>query len=118
MKGLVPSLLLSVLSCGLRVAGTKTESWENLKQLRAGDKIEVIDQNLRSFRGRLVCVSDEAIALQSKKGTVAVERANVFRVSVRDTSHRTRNMLLGSGILGGNCLGRCRTPRPNQQQRR
>jgi len=105
MKRLVPSLLLSVLSCGLGVAGTKsTESWENLKQLRAGDKIEVIDQNLRSFRGRLVSVSDEAIALQSKKDTVTVERANVFRVSVRDTSHRTRNMLLGSGILGGIAL--------------
>jgi len=31
-------------------------------------------------------------------------------VSVRDTSHRTRNMLLGSGILGGIALAAAAVP--------
>ena len=38
---------------------------------------------------------------QALPGNEFVERANVVRVSVRDTSKRTRNMLLGAGILGG-----------------
>ena len=33
-----------------------------------------------------------------------------MRVSVRDTSHRTRNMLLGSGILGGIALAAAAVP--------
>jgi len=96
MKRLTLVLLVFLLSSGSAIAATKdTESWDNLRQLRAGDKIEVIDQSLKSFRGMLVSVSDEAISLQSKKGTLTVERSNVLRVTVRDAGRRTRNMLLG-----------------------
>jgi len=49
----------------------------------------------------LVSVSDEAISLQSKKGTFTVERSNVLRVTVRDAGRRTRNMLLGAAIGAG-----------------
>ena len=71
MKKLIFVLLVSLLSSGLSIAATKdSENWDNLKQLRAGDKIEVIDQSLKSFRGTLVSVSDEAISLQSKKDTL------------------------------------------------
>jgi hypothetical protein len=102
MKKLIFVLLVSLLSSGLSIAATKdSENWDNLKQLRAGDKIEVIDQSLKSFRGTLVSVSDEAISLQSKKDTFTVERANVLRVSVRDSSKRMRNMLLGAAIGAG-----------------
>lgn len=102
MKRLMLVLLASLLWSGFAFAGTKeTGSWDNLKQLRAGDKIEVIDQSLKSFRGTLVSVSDEAISLQSKKDTFTVERAKVLRVSVRDTGKRTRNMLLGAAIGAG-----------------
>ena len=56
---------------------------------------------MKSLRGPFVSVSEEAITLQVGKSQESIERAKVVRVSVRDTSHRTRNMLLGSGILGG-----------------
>jgi len=69
-------------------------SWDNLKQLRPGQKIEV----------------DQAIALQQGKTEVTVQRADVVRVSVRDTSHRTRNMLLGAGILGGIAIAATAVP--------
>jgi len=60
---------------------------------------------MKSHRGPFVSISEEAITLQVGKSEESVLRANVVRVSVRDTSHRKRNMLLGSGILGGIALG-------------
>lgn len=98
-------LLVPLLASGIALAGAKhTGSWDNLKQLRVGDKIEVIDQSLRSYRGTFESVSDEAISLRSKKDSFTVERANVLRVSVRDSGKRTRRMLLGAAIGAGAAL--------------
>ncbi len=77
------------------------DSWDNLRQLQPGQKIEVVDTGMRTFAGRLVNVSDEVITLQAAKNEQSIERTNVVRVSVRDTSHRMRNMLVGAGIGGG-----------------
>jgi len=60
-----------------------------------------VDSSMKTLKGAFVSFSDEAISLQAGKGEESVERAKVVRVSVRDNSHRVRNMLLGSGILGG-----------------
>ena len=54
--------------------------------------------------------SEEAITPRVGKSQESIERAKVVRVSVRDNSHRTRNMLLGSGILGGMALGVAAVP--------
>jgi hypothetical protein len=85
-------------------------NWDNLRQLRPGQKIEVVDSSMKTLKGTFVSVSDEAISLQAGKNEQSVERAKVVRVSVRDTSHRTRNMLLGSGILGGIALAATAAP--------
>jgi len=92
-------IFVSVLSSGMAIAATKdTGSWDDLSQLRAGDKVEVIDQSLRSYRGTLVSVSNESISLRSKKDSFTLERTHVLRVSVLDKSKRTRYMLLGSAL--------------------
>lgn len=88
----------------LALAVSPQDSWDSLKQLQPGQKIEVIDSSMKSLHGAFVSVSDEAISLRAGKTEETVTRANVVRVSVRDTSHRTRNMLLGAGILGGIAL--------------
>ena len=99
----VKLLLLAVLlSPGIVLAAAKeTASWDNLKQLRPGDRIEVIDQSLKSYRGTFVSVSEDAIVLESKGDSSTVERVKVLRVSKRDSSKRTRNMLLGAAIGAG-----------------
>ena len=98
-------LLASLLPAGTAIAGGKgVGSWEDLNQLRAGDKIEVIDQTLRSYRGALVSVSEAALSLKSKKDTFTVERANVLRVSRHDSGKRTGNMLLGAAVGAGAAL--------------
>ena len=103
-------LLLLLLVPGFSLAKSSANNWDNLKELRPGQKIEVVDTSMKSLRGPFVSVSEEAITLQVGKSLHSVERAQVVRVSVRDTSHRTRNMLLGSGILGGIALAATAVP--------
>jgi hypothetical protein len=46
MKRVTLVLVISLSSLGSGIAGARdTESWDNLKQLRAGDNSEVIDQS-------------------------------------------------------------------------
>ena len=105
MKRVIETLLLLLMVPGFGLAQSSQNNWDNLKQLRPGQKIEVVDTSMKSHRGPFVSISEEAITLQVGKSEESVLRANVVRVSVRDTSHRKRNMLLGSGILGGIALG-------------
>ena len=110
MKRVIETLVLLLLVPGFGLAQSSQNNWDNLKQLRAGQKIEVVDTSMKSLRGPFVSVSEEAITLQVGKSQESIERAKVVRVSVRDTSHRTRNMLLGSGILGGIALAAAAVP--------
>jgi hypothetical protein len=105
VKRVIETLSLLLLVSGFSVAQTPQSNWDNLKQLRPGQKIEVADSSMKTLKGAFVSFSDEAIALRVGKSGESVLRANVVRVSVRDTSHRTRNVLLGAGILGGVALG-------------
>ena len=104
MKKTAMLLLLWVVPLGLMARDAGLDSWDNLKQLQPGQKIEVVDASMKSLRGPFVSVSEEAITLQVGKSQESIERAKVMRVSVRDTSHRTRNILLGAAIAGGAAL--------------
>jgi hypothetical protein len=101
MRRVIETLLLLLLVPGFGLAKSAQNNWDDLKELTPGEKIEVVDSKMKTLKGTFVSVSDEALSLQVGKSEESVLRANVVRVSVRDTSHRTRNMLLGSGIVGG-----------------
>jgi hypothetical protein len=89
---------------GFGLAQSSKDNWDNLKRLRPGQKTEVVNMKMKTFKGEFVSVTDEAIRLRDGKGSQSVERANVVHVSVRDCSHRKRNMLTGAGIAGGAAL--------------
>ena len=75
--------------------------WNNLQQLRVGQKIEVVDTNLKKYKGTFLSFSEEAISLRVKKQEVGVQREDVFRVSLRKKSKRLRNVLIGLAIGAG-----------------
>ena len=104
MKKAIWTLLLLLMISGLGWSKQPQDNWDNLKQLTPGQKVEVVDSKIKTLKGTFVAVSDEAISLQVGKSEQSVARADVVRVSVRDTSHRARNMLLASGIIGGVAL--------------
>jgi hypothetical protein len=100
----VVAVLLLIMVPGFGLAESSQNNWDNLKQLRAGQKIEVVDSSMKTLKGAFVSISDEAISLQVGKSEQSVVRAKVVRVSVRDNSHRARNMLIGAAIAGGAAL--------------
>jgi hypothetical protein len=110
MRRVKPVLLFLVLVPVFAVAQSAQDSWDNLKELRPGQKIQVVNSKMMTLNGPFVSVSDESLTLQVGKNEQSVGRAEVVRVSVRDTSHRTRNMLLGAGILGGIALAATAIP--------
>ena len=107
MKRLLWGLLILVLVPLPSSAQTARDSWDNLKQLQPGQRIEVVDMKLKSLKGTFVSFSEEAISLRVKESEVAVPRPDVLRVSLRENSKRTRNLLIGLGIgaAGGLATG-------------
>jgi len=103
MQRLLWGLLILVLVPLPSSAQTARDSWDNLKQLQPGQRIEVVDMNLKSVVGALVNVSEEGISLRAQKAAdlVTVERAKVYRVTSRESSKRLRNALIGAAIGGG-----------------
>jgi len=101
MERVKPVLLFLFLIPVFGMAQTVQDSWDNLKQLRPGEKIEVVGTSMETLGGPFVSVSEEAITLRVGKNPQSIERAKVVRVSVRDTSHRKRNMLMGTAVGAG-----------------
>jgi hypothetical protein len=83
------------------MAQSAKDSWDDLKQLRPAQKIEVVDTTMKTLKGAFVPVSDAAISLDAGKGEESVERQNVLRVSTRGEGHRGRNALIGLAVGAG-----------------
>ncbi len=102
-KAKVFSLLLvtTIFSVSLPAQEPGERCWENLQQVRVGQKIEVVETNLKKLKGTFLSFSEEAISLRVKKQEFAVQREDVFRVSLREKSKRLRNALIGMAIGAG-----------------
>ena len=55
-------------------------SWDNLRTLRIFQKVRVLDQRRKSYDGKFLSVSDEAIFLDAGRGEVTIRRADVLEV--------------------------------------
>jgi hypothetical protein len=88
-------------------AQSKEDSWDRLRQLRAGQRIEVVTAKLKSAQGSFTGYSDQAVSLRLGQAEVSIPRGEVFSVKNRERSHRTRNVLLGLaiGAAGGLAVG-------------
>jgi hypothetical protein len=89
-----------------RAQQTAPSSWDELKRLHPGQKIEVIDQNLRVFKGSYRDVSEDEISLTGPNGNVVLQRHDVLRVGVHG-GRRRNNALQGAiiGVLAGLAVG-------------
>ncbi len=103
------AILLAAASC-LSSAETPKEAWDNLRQLRPGEAIEVVDARMKSHRGRFAASTQEAISLRQDGREISVPRAQVASVKRRRESRRGRNALIGIaiGAAGGLAVGAIR----------
>ena len=91
-------ILVTMVSIPLCAQQRPKQSWDNLNRLQAGQKIEVVQMDLKSLKGRFLGFSEEAISVRVKKDEVAVARADVLRVSLRGKPKRGVNALIGTGL--------------------
>jgi len=94
-------ILVTMVSIPLCAQQRPKQSWNNLNQLQAGQKIEMVQMDMKSLKGRFLGFSEEAISVRVKKDEVAVARADVLRVTLRENPKRLRNVLIGAAIGGG-----------------
>jgi hypothetical protein len=82
-------------------------SWENLRDVRAGEAIEVVDASMRAHRGDFAAFTSETISLRLDGREMTIPRAGVASVKRRGERHRRRNALLGLaiGATGGLAAG-------------
>lgn len=101
----------------LSLAQTNQNSWDALNTLRAGQRIEVFETNLKNHKGTFSAVTGEDIQLREGESDVAIPRQNVMRVTLLDKSHRLRNAFIfgtvGAGTGAGISAAATRCPPPN-----
>ena len=82
-------------------------SWSDLRGLKVGQGIEVIESSMKHHGGEFVNVSDEVLTLQEKGSDVSVKRENVVRVSTASGARRGEHAVIGLvvGAAGGAGIG-------------
>jgi hypothetical protein len=93
MTRLLPLLTLFALLAPLQAA-----SWDELRGLRSGETVKVMDTAGKEYRGTFRSVSPESITIQTEQGEQAIGRRQVRRVRVRSSSRRIRNLLIGAAV--------------------
>ena len=76
-------------------------NWDKLKQLLAGQEIQVVQNDAKSSRSNFRSVTDEAIVVSTATGEQTISRQSIIRVSSKGKGHRVRNALIGAGIGAG-----------------
>lgn len=78
-------------------------SWSDLRGLKVGQGIEVVESSMKRHGGEFVSVTDEVLSLQEKGSDVSVKRENVVRVSTASGARRGEHAVIGlvvGGLLG------------------
>lgn len=104
------AIAILILASGVTLAQASPDFWENLGQLRPGEKIAVVDKDLKSIEGSFTGYSSDALSLRTGAGEIAMPRAQVLTVKRRGATHRRRNVLIGmaAGAAGGLLAGAIR----------
>jgi hypothetical protein len=75
-------------------------SWSDLRGLKVGQGIEVIESSMKHHGGEFVSVSEELLTLQEKDSDVSVKREDVVRVSTASAPRRGEHAVIGL-VVGG-----------------
>jgi hypothetical protein len=77
-------------------------SWSNLRGLRVGQGIEVIESSMKHHGGEFVSDSDDVVTPQEKGSDVSVKREDIVRVSTasgaRRGEHAVIDLMVGAAV--------------------
>ena len=91
-----PILMMVLLAMVSSVAFSQTpaESWDNLKQLRKGQNVHVVDSSFKKVKGRFVALTAESLTYRAGEQEVSVPRSEV--VMVAQPASKARSILVGA----------------------
>ena len=95
----VSALLLGLVMVPL-VHGAESD-WQNLARIQSGDRVQVVDQQMRSNTDKFVRFSEAGITLLIADKEVTIPKEDVYRVTVVSRGrgrHVLRGLLIGAGI--------------------
>jgi hypothetical protein len=102
--------LILVLLLGLPAAlwaQKQQGSWSDVRGLKVGQGIEVVESSMKRHGGEFVSVSDEVLTLQEKGSDVSVKREDIVRVSTASGARRGEHAVIGLvvGAAVGTAIG-------------
>ena len=102
--------LILVLLLGLPAAlwaQKQQGSWSDVRGLKVGQGIEVVESSMKRHGGEFVSVSDEVLTLQEKGSDVSVKREAIVRVSTASGARRGEHAVIGLvvGAAAGAAIG-------------
>ena len=93
---------LILLSMSLQpCVASDSSDWANLSQVRAGEKIQVVREKMKTVNGRFESFSDDSIVVRQKSADVVVPKREVVRVTITGRSKRLRNLAIGAAAGAG-----------------
>ncbi|HEY4763888.1 MAG TPA: hypothetical protein VIH75_09455 [Candidatus Sulfotelmatobacter sp.] len=95
--------LILVLFLGLPAtlwAQRQQASWSDLRGLRAGQGIEVIESSMKHHSGEFIDVTDEILTFQEGGSDLSIKRVDIVRVSTSSAPRRGKHALIGL-VVGG-----------------
>lgn len=99
----VVMLVFFLVFFSLLGAYAEQAQWSDLKGLKLGQGIEVIESNMKSHGGTFVAVTDDAITFRESDSDVSVKRETVARVSTTSGARRGEHAVVG--LVAGGLIG-------------
>ena len=85
---------------GALCAQKQQGSWSDLRGLRVGQGIIVIESSMEHHDGEFISVTDEVLTVQEKGSDVSVKREDVVRVLTASGARRGEHAVIGL-VVGG-----------------
>ncbi len=107
-----PALLALLLSLP---TNAQQSNWQNLAQVRPGDRIELTDMHLKVQSGEFVSFTESDLTMRVAGKEVVMPKEEVYRVTVHGRGrgrHVLRGLLIG-GAIGGGIAGIVAAKYPN-----
>jgi len=89
------------------LAQNNQASWDSLKTLQPGQKIQLVETNATKVSGTFVSASDAAISVELASGPQTVQKPEVKSVKLMENKHRLRHTLIGAGVGASAGAGAC-----------
>lgn len=100
-KCIVVLLGLAMPALALAQAQKPENNWDNLNRLQVGQKIQIVDTEMKRHEGTFLAYGADAVSIRTSRGDQGFPRDKVVRVSNREKSKRLRNALIGAAIGAG-----------------